>query len=75
MKDTNGRTNAAMRMVTVYTHSGRTFCDRAKEFLSQQGIWFTERDLMVDYRAIAELEAFGHDHACRGHRGGGSGRI
>jgi hypothetical protein len=36
------------------------FCDKAKEFLSQQGIWFTERDLMVDYLAIAELEVLGH---------------
>jgi glutaredoxin 3 len=31
-----------------------------KEFLSQQGIEFTERDIMADDRAIAELEALGY---------------
>jgi len=36
------------------------FCNRVKEFLSQMGIEFTERDIMVDDRAIAELEELGY---------------
>lgn len=35
------------------------FCDRVKEFLSQKGIEFTERDVTVDDLAIAELEELG----------------
>jgi glutaredoxin len=35
------------------------FCDRVKEFLSQKGIEFTERDVTVDELAIAELEELG----------------
>ena len=36
------------------------FCNRVKEFLSQKGIEFTDRDIMVDDRAIAELEELGY---------------
>ena len=36
------------------------FCDRVKEFLSQKGIEFTERDVTVDELAIAELEELGY---------------
>ena len=36
------------------------FCNRVKEFLSQKSIKFTERDIMVDDRAIAELEELGY---------------
>ena len=36
------------------------FCDRVKEFLSQNGIEFTERDVVGDDRAIAELEDLGY---------------
>ncbi|MDH4208098.1 MAG: glutaredoxin family protein [Anaerolineae bacterium] len=35
------------------------FCERVKEFLSQKGIQFTERDVRVDGQAIAELERLG----------------
>ena len=35
------------------------FCDTVKEFLSQKGIEFTERDVTVDELAIAELEELG----------------
>jgi glutaredoxin 3 len=35
------------------------FCDIVKEFLSQKGIEFTERDVTVDELAIAELEELG----------------
>jgi len=33
------------------------FCHKVKEFLSQKGIEFTERDIMQDQQALAELEA------------------
>jgi glutaredoxin 3 len=35
------------------------FCNRVKEFLSQKGVDFTERDITVDDLAIAELEELG----------------
>jgi len=35
------------------------FCGRVKEFLSQKGVVFTERDVSQDERALAELEASG----------------
>ena len=36
------------------------FCNRVKEFLSQKGIEFTERDVTVDDLALAELEELGY---------------
>ena len=36
------------------------FCDTVKEFLSQKGVEFTERDITVDDTAIAELEELGY---------------
>jgi len=36
------------------------FCNRVKEFLSQKGVDFTERDITVDDLAIAELEELGY---------------
>jgi len=35
------------------------FCERVKEFLSQHGVEFTERDVVKDESALAELEALG----------------
>ena len=35
------------------------FCDRVKEFLSQKGVDFSERDITVGELAIAELEELG----------------
>jgi len=35
------------------------FCDRVKEFLSQQGIAFIERDVAHDQTAVSELERLG----------------
>jgi len=32
------------------------FCNRTKEFLSQKGVPFTERDVSTDEKALAELE-------------------
>jgi len=36
------------------------FYDRVKEFLSQRGIEFTERDIAVDELALGELEELGY---------------
>ena len=36
------------------------FCNRVKEFLSEKGVDFTERDITVDDLAIAELEELGY---------------
>jgi glutaredoxin len=35
------------------------FCGRVKEFLSQKGVPFTERDVSQESEALAELEALG----------------
>jgi len=35
------------------------FCNRVKEFLSQQGIAFVERDVAQDETAVSELERLG----------------
>jgi glutaredoxin 3 len=35
------------------------FCEKAKEFLSQQNVNFTERDVVNDAEALAELEELG----------------
>ncbi len=36
------------------------FCDQAKEYLSQKGIKFQERDIAQDPSALAELKKFGY---------------
>ena len=35
------------------------FCGRVKEFLSQKGVPFIERDVSQDEEALAELETLG----------------
>jgi len=35
------------------------FCGAVKEFLSQKGVEFIERDVTVDEKAIGELEKLG----------------
>lgn len=35
------------------------FCGAVKEFLSQKGVEFTERDVAVDEKAIGELQKLG----------------
>lgn len=35
------------------------FCGAVKEFLSQKGVEFTERDVAVDEEAIGELQKLG----------------
>ncbi len=36
------------------------FCDQAKEYLSQKGIEFQERDVAQDPSAMAELKKLGY---------------
>ena len=36
------------------------FCDQAKEYLSQKGIKFQERDLAQDPGALADLKKLGY---------------
>ncbi len=36
------------------------FCDKVKEFLSQKGVEFTERNVAADETAMAELEKLGY---------------
>lgn len=35
------------------------FCGKAKEFLSQRGVAFTEKDIIKDSSAVEELERLG----------------
>lgn len=36
------------------------FCGRVKEFLSERGVDFVDRDITTDEEAIAELEDLGY---------------
>jgi glutaredoxin len=36
------------------------FCDQAKEYLSQKGTKFQERDIAQDHGALAELKKLGY---------------
>jgi glutaredoxin len=36
------------------------FCGKVKEFLSQEGVEYTERNIAVDEAALAELEKLGY---------------
>ncbi len=36
------------------------FCGKVKEFLSQNGVAFTERNIAADQAALAELEKLGY---------------
>ena len=36
------------------------FCDRAKEYLSQKGIQFKEKDIMLDPTALDDLKKLGY---------------
>ncbi len=36
------------------------FCDQAKEYLSQKGITFEERDIAQDPNALADLKKLGY---------------
>ena len=41
--------------VTVYTQPGCGACQQEKEFLSQNGVEFTEKDIRTDAEAIQEM--------------------
>jgi glutaredoxin 3 len=45
--------------VTVYTMHGCSACDRAREFLSRNGVKFDERNVSEDSKAREELLAMG----------------
>ena len=45
--------------IVVCTQSGWLFCGRVKEFLSQRGVPFAERDVIQDETALVELEQLG----------------
>jgi glutaredoxin len=36
------------------------FCDQAKEYLSQKGIQFQEKDIAQDHSALADLKKLGY---------------
>ena len=36
------------------------FCDQAKEYLSQKGVQFQERDIAQDPRALTDLKRLGY---------------
>lgn len=36
------------------------FCDKAKEYLSQKGVQFQERDIMQDPTALGDLKRLGY---------------
>ena len=36
------------------------FCNKAKEFLSQKGIGYQDRDISADESALTELQALGY---------------
>ncbi|TKJ28810.1 MAG: NrdH-redoxin [Chloroflexi bacterium B3_Chlor] len=36
------------------------FCQRVKEFLSQRGLDFVDRDITIDEEALAELDELGY---------------
>lgn len=46
--------------VTVYTMHGCMACDRAKDFLSRNGVRFIERNVSDDTKAREELLAMGY---------------
>jgi len=46
--------------IVVYSQHGRMFCNQAKEYLSQKGIEFQERDIAEDLGALADLKKLGY---------------
>ena len=48
------------KTVVVYSQPGRMFCGKVKEFLSQNKIDFTDRDIAADDAALKELEKLGY---------------
>jgi glutaredoxin 3 len=48
------------KKVVVYSQPGCVSCGKAKEFLSQNKIEYTERNVAADKTALAELEKLGY---------------
>jgi glutaredoxin len=48
------------KKVVVYSQPGRMFCGKVKEFLSQNNIAFTDRNIAADDAALNELERLGY---------------
>lgn len=48
------------RVATLYSQPGRMFCAAVKEFLSQKGIDFTDRDITQNGQALAEFSDLGY---------------
>jgi glutaredoxin 3 len=48
------------KTVVVYSQPGCVYCGKAKEFLSQNKIEYTERNVAADKTALAELEKLGY---------------
>jgi glutaredoxin len=48
------------RPVVLFTRPDCPACDRAREFLAEQGLPFLERDVSADPQALAELERLGY---------------
>jgi glutaredoxin len=48
------------KKVVVYSQPGCVYCGKAKEFLSQNKIEYTERNIADDKTALAELEKLGY---------------
>ena len=45
--------------VVVYSQPGWMYCRKVKEFLSQQGVQFTERNISTDPDAVNDLRRLG----------------
>jgi glutaredoxin 3 len=48
------------KKVVVFSQPGWVFCGKVKEFLSQNKIDYTERSIVTDGTALAELEKLGY---------------
>lgn len=49
-----------MANVTVYTSNTCPYCISAKDYLSEKGIEYTEKNVQTDKEARKELMAMGH---------------
>jgi glutaredoxin len=48
------------KKIVIYSQPGWVFCGKVKEFLSQNKINFTDRNIAADETALAELEKIGY---------------
>lgn len=45
--------------IIVYSQTNCTYCTKVKEYLSQKGVKYTERNIAVDVAAIYDLRKMG----------------